>query len=222
MIVDPDCQARGIGSQILKVLLSEAERRGLEILGLVPTPLGRPLYDRAGFTPVGDVIGLAGVATADAFDGPTERSDSTEPLRAEALVRYDERTLGCSRDGMLRARFREAVATASSLGPDGGLSGYAMATAQGDHCVVGPVVAETEAQARALIRSLLRSVRGPVRIDVPGEHTRFREWLAAAIVCPGRCPSDLPWLPRLGARIEKRVASRGNSLNVVGPETGAF
>jgi len=172
MIVAPRFQRHGMGQQILEVVLAEAQHRALTVLGLVATPFGRPLYARAGFVSVGEVVGLGGVPTAP-FTG-----DATTPLEGvEGMLRLDERWLGCSRESMLRARFGEAVATASVLGPDGELCGYAMATAQREHFVIGPVVAETEGRARALVGSILRSLPGPVRLDVPGEKSAFRAWL---------------------------------------------
>lgn len=44
--------------------------------------------------------------------------------------------------------------------------------------MIGPIVAQTEAQAHALVMSILAATSGPVRIDVPGEQVAFREWLS--------------------------------------------
>src|SRR3954454_23120960 len=54
MVVAPSAQRQGIGAQILDALLGEADRRSLGRVGLVATPLGRPLYESRGFTPVGE------------------------------------------------------------------------------------------------------------------------------------------------------------------------
>jgi GNAT superfamily N-acetyltransferase len=172
MIVAPRFQRRGVGRAILASLIAEAECRGIGILGLVATPLGRPLYDRAGFLPVGDVIGLVGIPDAASL------VDSAGPIvQFEEMLRIDERYLGCSREGMLRARFREAILSSAVTGSDGTLCGYALATAQGEHTVVGPVIAETLEIAQALVGSILCRARGPVRIDVPGGSGPFLAWL---------------------------------------------
>jgi len=172
MIVAPRFQRRGLGEQILKALLDQAERRSMEVLGLIATPFGRPLYERWGFRRVGDVVGLAGTPA-----GLSSSDEGTSPKQLEELLRLDQRCLGCSREAMLRARFREAVAVASVAKPDGDLGGYALATGQGAQCVVGPVIADTEVQARALVQAIFRNVSGPVRIDVPGEQAEFLRWL---------------------------------------------
>jgi GNAT superfamily N-acetyltransferase len=173
MIVKPRFQRQGIGNQILKALLDEAERRAIGILGLVATPFGRPLYEGAGFMSVGEVVGLGGTPTG------CLPVDSTRPLESvEGMLCLDQSCLGCSRQDVLRARFDKAIATSSVVGAEGELCGYALATAQGGHFVVGPLVAKTEEHAQALFESIVWSLPGPVRIDVPGERTTFRAWLS--------------------------------------------
>jgi hypothetical protein len=53
-----------------------------------------------------------------------------------------------------------------------------MATAQGATALIGPVVAESEDDARVLTAALVRTAPGPARIDVPAEQQGFRQWLA--------------------------------------------
>jgi len=172
MIVSPRFQRRGLGLRVLDGLLDEAQCRSMTVLGLVATPYGRPLYERRQFHPVGEVVGLGGVAV-----GVTEGA-STRPLDdVEGAIFLDRSCLGCSREAMLRARFRHAIATSCIQALDGGLEGYALATSQGEHAVIGPVVAHTEEQARALVSTVLSTIVGPVRMDVPGEQTSFRQWL---------------------------------------------
>lgn len=173
MIVSPRHQRLGIGMTLLDALLGEAERRSVDVLGLVATPFGRPLYDRRAFDVAGEVIGLAGAVTLPA------RSASTVALHdVEAMLRFDRECLGCDRAPMLRARFREAAAAVAIVAGDGKLDGYALITVQGAHRVVGPIIARTQEQARELMCGVLAVEQsGPVRIDVPGEHNSFRTWL---------------------------------------------
>lgn len=200
MIVAPRFQRQGVGKAILASLMDEAERRGVGILGLVATPLGRPLYVRAGFVPVGDVIGLAGIPDVASLDDST---GSMGPF--EELLRFDERCLGCSRQGMLRVRFREATLSASVRSSEGRLCGYALATAQGEHTVVGPVIAETLENAQALVGSILCRVPGPVRIDVPGGNHSFLAWLGHLGL---REQKNRPEMARGGDRLPWQVPER--------------
>jgi GNAT superfamily N-acetyltransferase len=174
MIVAPEFQRRHLGGRLLDALLEEAHRRSIDVLGLVATPAGRPLYEQRGFTPVGEVVVLMGTPAPAA----TAAAQPLSPLEdANVAPGIEERWLSCSRASMLRARFSKAIATASVLASDGTVVGYGMATAQGPLATVGPVMAETEEDARALITALLGSVSAPVRVDVPSDQAGFRQWL---------------------------------------------
>jgi GNAT superfamily N-acetyltransferase len=174
MIVAPEEQGRGVGKQLLDALLAEAERRSLRALGLVATPFGRPLYERREFNCVGDVVILTGVPQLTASD-PELPALSTPELAIEVEQRY----LNCSRASMLRARFREALAGCVVPAASGASapSGYAMVTEQAQLALVGPIIAEHEADARRLASASFRASPGAVRIDVPAEQLAFRSWL---------------------------------------------
>lgn len=195
MIVAPDFQRQRLGSSILNALLLEAEQRSIAVLGLVATPLGRPLYEHTGFTAAGEVAVLTGTPT------PMNSTSHAAPLANSGLaVCVDERWLSCARAPMLHARFRENIATASCSDPDGNIQGYAMATEQGPQAVVGPVMAGSEADARLLASSIFCAVSRPIRIDVPVQQRDFRKWLQGIglheqgiRVEMARGASQLPW-----------------------------
>jgi hypothetical protein len=174
MIVAPEFQRQGIGSRLLDALLEEANRRSISSLGLVATAFGRPLYERSGFVPTGEVVVLSGRLARTDDPSPSASLDDED-----VAPRAEERWIPCSREGMLRARFREAIATASVEGPRGSLLGYAMATSQEALTLIGPVMAETQEIARVVTSALSRSIPGPARIDVPAEQRGFRRWLEA-------------------------------------------
>jgi GNAT superfamily N-acetyltransferase len=172
MVVAPNFQRRGLGARLLDALLDEAERRSLPVLGLVATPFGQPLYEERRFETTGEVV---------VFIGTPERSTSIPPAEslddAGTAASVDGRFIRCSRETMLRARYREARATSCVRDAQGKVTGYAMATAQGTLALVGPVIAESPADAERLALSLFSAVNGPVRIDVPAERVEFRNWL---------------------------------------------
>ena len=174
MVVEARFQRHGLGSRILSALMSEAEHRGISTLGLVATPFGRPLYERRGFVPVGEVVVLTG--TPDI----AEPAEAAAPLvTVEPALRAERRFIACDRGTMLAARLRVAIASSSLGGDADAPRGYAMATAQGDNALVGPIIAQDEPAARALFSSIHRRVGGAVRIDVPGELGSFRQWLCS-------------------------------------------
>jgi len=166
MVVAPSVQRQGIGAKILDALLLEAERRSLGRVGLVATPLGRPLYESRGFTPVAEVAILVGTP---ALTG--ESADSATAVDVEQLLAIERRFTGSARTAVLRGRLQEASACAICA------DGFALATTQHVGSRVGPIFADCEETARALSRELFFRLPGPVRLDVPGEQRAFRGWL---------------------------------------------
>jgi predicted acetyltransferase len=50
--VVPEARGRGITRKLLAHALADAEERGNETSTLIATPLGYPVYERAGFEPL--------------------------------------------------------------------------------------------------------------------------------------------------------------------------
>jgi hypothetical protein len=154
------------------------------------------VYEQRQFTPVGEVVVYTGVPRL-----PRTAADDTISLADPASAeRFESARLGVSRMRMLNARFREAVATTSIVDSGGAMRGYAVATRQTALALVGPLVADAEGDARALAHAIFSAIEGPVRIDVPGEQLRFREWLRGigleertTNVEMARGASRLPW-----------------------------
>lgn len=170
MVVAPDQQRRGLGAQLLDALLARADQRGVSV-GLVATELGRPLYSSRGFREAGQIAIFTGTVAA----GTELGSAGVASLDAATAIELDRRFTGCDRSRMLAARLRESRA---GFRLSGSAAGFGMLTEQEPFSVVGPIVAESEPQARALARALFASARGPFRIDVPLEQATFRAWLA--------------------------------------------
>jgi GNAT superfamily N-acetyltransferase len=202
MVVAPGAQRQGIGATILDGLLAEAERRSLTTIGLVATALGRPLYESRGFELTGEVAVFVGTPVSAAT-----REVSESIADVDTVIAYERRCISCSRSTLLRERYREASVSALCRESDGRMSGFALAETKAPYTLVGPVIADTEQQARALTRAIFSSITGPVRIDVPAQQDGFRTWLA----CLG--------LPELGLRPEM---ARGGALPWQVPERFAL
>jgi GNAT superfamily N-acetyltransferase len=172
LVVSQDLQRHGLGQSLLDAILEVAKTKKVKHLGLVATPQGRPLFESRGFVPVGEVVVLMGTPHVPIGHG---HAPSLEDL--EAAIVLDEQLLHCKRNRMVRARERQATATAGLKGQSGQLKGYALATELGSHALIGPVVAEDEETAQSLIIGLCQELDEAVRIDVPSDHQSFRQWL---------------------------------------------
>lgn len=168
MVVSGELQRQGLGARLLDGFLAQADARAIPV-GLCATDLGRPLYESRGFQVCGELMILFGTARV-----PTSAGGAVaELLDAERAVELDARFSGCDRSRMLRARFHEAD-VALQLADE---AGFALASVQGEHGLLGPVLAETEQGARALLLGLLARAAGAARIDVPLQHVALRRWL---------------------------------------------
>jgi len=192
MVVASEWQRRGLGARVLDGFLAQVDARGVPV-GLCATDLGRPLYESRQFSVSGELVILTGTPTP----GTTEAATVVPSLDAELPVALDRRVCGCDRARMVRARFREASYRVA-LGQEG--QGYGLASAQGEGTLIGPILAETEGEARALAAALLSTAVGPVRIDVPADHVAFRQWLRqwglreqSARVEMARGAARMPW-----------------------------
>lgn len=168
MVVRPDRQGEGLSRAVMNALLALGESPHVT---LVATARGRPVYERMGFTIIGHVHKLIrerGVAPA---------GDATCAARAmgagelDAVVAWDRDAFGADREHMLRARAQQ-VERCAIRG-----RGYGLRV-RGELPVVGPVVADDEADARALVAALVGD--GPCRIDVTDRFGAIAAWLAAS------------------------------------------
>ncbi len=170
MVVAKSEQRQGIGAQLLDEFLEQADGRGIPI-GLCATEQGRSLYASRGFRVSGELVILFGAPLPEAT-----AATSAAPLDdVEAALRLDAELSGCDRNRMLRARFLEAEVKVQLTGEPG----FALASAQGDHVVLGPVLAETERGARTLTEACFAALAPgrALRVDVPAEQVAFRSWL---------------------------------------------
>jgi GNAT superfamily N-acetyltransferase len=191
MVVASEYQRRGVGARLLDHFLAEADTRRL-VVGLCATEQGRPLYASRGFEVCGELMILFGMPEL----GTISEASVVVLDDVERAVVQDRELLACDRSRMLRARYAEAFAKHALVGR----RGFGLATAQGEHALVGPILAENEQDARALCLALLESAARPVRIDVPLEHVELRRWLVqlglremSVRVEMARGATRLPW-----------------------------
>jgi len=161
VIVAADARRLGIGRALMDAVLADA---GGRTVVLNSTQEGLPLYARLGFEPIGQVHQHQAV-----LERAPEMPDA--PIRRFAIEGLGEiRALDADATGMPREILLDALLdTADTLVIEraGRITGYGCARVWGRGIVVGPVVAENDADARALIAALsVPHVGKFVRIDV--------------------------------------------------------
>jgi GNAT superfamily N-acetyltransferase len=172
IIVAKGAQGRGHGARLMDALLASARPRTVM---LNSTAEGIMLYRRRGFVPIGVIHQHQGIPW-ECHEAP--RSGVVKPMAAsdfEAIARLDREASGLERRRMLDRLLQSA--DGDVLQRDGTARGYAISRLFGRGHVIGPVVAESPADARALIEAALaRLGRVFVRIDTSAT-SQLGDWL---------------------------------------------
>ncbi|SOE51270.1 Predicted N-acetyltransferase YhbS [Burkholderia sp. OK233] len=178
VIVAPEQQGRGIGRNLMNLLLEEL---GTRAVFLHATPAGQPLYEKLGFRACGWLDQHQGTLPEPpsiAFR-QGERLRQVEANDLPKLIELASLTSGFDRSAVMPALLQ--IADGVVLESEGELLGFSMSRKFGWGHLIGPVVAlesSDHGRAKALIAYWLAMYKGlPVRIDVP-EVAALTEWLS--------------------------------------------
>jgi hypothetical protein len=156
----------------MDMLLSAARPRTIT---LNSTAEGFALYERRGFVTVGRVQQHQGVPLRQHEAPPARRVRLMTAADAEAVARLDREATGWSRPQTLRRLAQ--LAQGHVLMHDGMPRGYSFCRLFGRGHVIGPVVAQSQDDARALIVAELAPLGSAfVRIDTAAS-TLLGPWL---------------------------------------------
>jgi hypothetical protein len=179
VIVRKDCRGEGLGKQLMQQLLEPLGQRSVL---LHATAAGLPLYQKLGFRTVGEISQHQGeVRACPAVElPPGTQLGPAVPADLEALVALDARGAGMPRGEAMEQLLK--LGEAVVLRRDDRPVGFAVRRPFGRGLVVGPVAADSLAEAKALIGHWLRvSVQEHgkpfVRLDVHAG-SGLEDWLA--------------------------------------------
>lgn len=179
VIVHPDFQRLGLGRALLQRCLA-ARPPAAGPTGLIATDAGFPLYTSFGFRVV-DQIHRYEYAAA-------EHSPISDPLLPHPLTpigaldiddlsALDQTAFGVSRRGVYVHLVPDLMVGIAVRDESMRLQGYGLSIRNADLLVVGPLVATHVDIATSLLRRFVHGAIGPVRINVPGHQTSFRQAL---------------------------------------------
>jgi len=181
IIVAPERQGKGIGRELMNLVLEEL---GDRCILLTATPAGQPLYEKLGFVPTGSVVHHQGTmqqTSAVALPG----REHIRPVAAgdlQALAALATRALGMPREELM-TQFLD-VAEGALIERNGEAIGFSMMRRFGHGHVIGPVVAPDTERARALIAYWAGAYAGSfVRVDVTGE-SGLSAWVESLGLAP--------------------------------------
>jgi len=178
VLVHPDVRRCGLGSALLRQGVAYLQSIGVETIKLDATPLGQPVYERAGFVTEYELERWEGTVSATdvttkgvTTKGVTETDRSTPaPVRPEdfpAIIDFDSKVFGADRGTLLYALYQSAPEYSAVYYREGKVLGYAFGRRGKRANYLGPWVAADVEVAYQLAQSVLCHWPGePVYVDV--------------------------------------------------------
>jgi creatinine amidohydrolase/Fe(II)-dependent formamide hydrolase-like protein len=174
LLVDPAFRRMGVGTRLLRAAI---ETLSSATIRLDATPAGRGLYERAGFVCEHGLRRLT-VQAMPYLDGG---SPGTTPMGtgvSEQVARLDRAAFGGDRAAVLEALWARAPGLAWHRTRSGRVTGFCLGRRGAHYQQIGPVIAETLADAISVCRaSLVRLAGSAVVLDVPDYQVEFLDWL---------------------------------------------
>ncbi|MGW0531147.1 GNAT family N-acetyltransferase [Streptomyces sp. NPDC003032] len=162
-LVRPDQRGRGFGLATWRAGLAHAEGR---IVGLDGVPDQQANYRRSGFVRAYGTVRYIGPLPA--VDVPDRHVRPVEAAGLDTLLAYDSSCLPADRPRFLETWVTAPGHRALTRVVDGRLTGYGVLRPGRDALRVGPLFADTRADAEALLDALVAEADGaPVAMDVP-------------------------------------------------------
>ena len=186
MLVAARYGRRGLGRALMEHLLRTAGEDAT--VTLFATDMGRPLYEKLGFTAVRRSVSFAGRFRSLDSDNSKKRGAPAPPggrVRAAtgadlpAILALDRAAFGGDRGQVLTRlpAFADQVAVFED-GP--GIAGYVAAwRVTPESTVIGPLVAPDGAAARRLVGAVAARARTPVRLDLDPDRPELPGWAHA-------------------------------------------
>ena len=164
---------RGLASRLLGGCVEALQQAG-RIAVLDATPAGREVYQRSGFVAGFGFERWEGQASGEAGGEAPRHAGPTREAEHDLVAALDEAAMRMPRAALWRS-FLGRAGTRVLLTPE--RNGFAVARAGRRATQIGPLVADTEAEAISLLAEALAACSGRVFIDVPVCRRAFAEWL---------------------------------------------
>jgi GNAT superfamily N-acetyltransferase len=137
IFVAPDRRGTGLGRRITRAVLDGLEERGSRTQILIASPMGRPIYEREGFSVLDRQVRF----TVDGLppdEGPIDaRIRAFEPADFDAILALDRHATGEDRQAVL-ATLVSPASTLVAIGLDGGVRGYLARTPWRGGALIAP------------------------------------------------------------------------------------
>jgi GNAT superfamily N-acetyltransferase len=174
ILVDRKLRGRGIGTRLVEQALAYLEGRRAASIRLDATPLGRPIYEKLGFSPQYELARWEGVGR-HVLCHP--RVAPIAPGELPAVIEFDRRIAGTHRPKLLEYLHRHNPRRTCVFRDGEQLVGYATCREGARAVQIGPAAALEPEAGRALADAMLQSSPGhPVYVDIPCDNGPATRW----------------------------------------------
>jgi predicted N-acetyltransferase YhbS len=169
MVIKPDCQRQGLGSQLMRAALDYLIARGTERIMLDASEAGRPLYTKLGFRDIGKVERWEGKAST--YLGP--RARVMQPNDLPAVLQLDTVLFGVNRSHILTRMIEEFPDLAWVDEDRGQLEGYILGRRMPNGVHLGPWMSWSAVSAERLLRVAMEQLQGQhITLNIPDSNGR--------------------------------------------------
>ncbi len=170
IIVSPEHQGKGIGRELMNLVLEELGKR---CTLLIATPAGQPLYERLGFAATGAIHQHQGMmaAVAPVTLAAGESIRLAEPGDIAKIIELANRATGMSRDELLKQLL--SMAEGVVLERNGELAGFSIMRRFGRGHAIGPVRCHRQRTCQGTDRVLVERLRWFIRAHRCHGNKRF-------------------------------------------------
>jgi GNAT superfamily N-acetyltransferase len=167
VLVEEACRQQGIGTALLKYALAYLDGGGVHTVRLDATPLGRPLYEKLGFTASYTLGRFEGVLPARRPAGRPQRLGLAYLLDVTA---FDQRATGTNREALVLRLLLDWPTAVRLVVHDGEVQGYLVARPGRVAVQIGPCLATPEVGELLLADACARFAGRRVYLDIPLEN----------------------------------------------------
>jgi GNAT superfamily N-acetyltransferase len=211
VLIDKDFRGQGAGKLILNNLLDKL--KNFESVKLDSTSSGHPLYLKSGFV---DEFIINRMTTSSL--NIQENISGVELIAVEdlhELAEFDKDKFGIDRTPVLRTFLRNNPGKGLMLRRNNKVSGFVLGREGIRFNYVGPVYAQTTADAKVLISAALKSLKNrSAALDIPEDKADLTAWLQSAGFSIQR------QFVRMYLRSNNYCGNRQNQYAISGPEFG--
>jgi len=176
VLVHPDHRGGGIGTAMMRHAIDWADDRGITSLRLDATALGRPIYEKLGFTADYELARYEGVPLVPAKD----KYASVRQLDVEDVqhcIALDASTHATQRAALIQPLLRETHTARVVQRDSGDLAGFVTWRPGHNATQIGPCIADDSEAGVALLNAAAAAVGdGPVFVDIADDNLAAVAW----------------------------------------------